>query len=98
MLDEGRASEAGPLNQATFGGASGLASAQETAAAPASSAPPAGQIGLDQLSPEAIDAIARRAVEFLSEKVVQEIAWEVVPQLAELLIKRRLEEERTQAK
>ena len=53
---------------------------------------PTGQIGLDQLSPEAIDAIARRAVEHLSEKVVQEIAWEVVPQLAELLIKRKLEE------
>jgi hypothetical protein len=39
-----------------------------------------------------IDAIARRAVEQLSEKVVQEIAWEVVPQLAELMIKRQLEE------
>ena len=45
-----------------------------------------------ELSPEMIDAIARRAVEQLSEKVVQEIAWEVVPQLAELLIKRQLEE------
>ena len=44
------------------------------------------------LSPEIIDAIARRAVEQLSEKVVQEIAWEVVPQLAELMIKRQLEE------
>ncbi|MCA1591583.1 MAG: response regulator [Acidobacteria bacterium] len=50
-------------------------------------------VGLDQLSPEAIEAIARRAVEMLSERVVQEIAWEVVPQLAELLIKRRLDEE-----
>lgn len=50
-------------------------------------------IGLDQLSPEAVEAIARRAVEMLSERVVQEIAWEVVPQLAELLIKRRLDEE-----
>ena len=51
-----------------------------------------GQISLEQLSPEAVDAIARRAVEMLSERVVQEIAWEVVPQLAELLIKRQLEE------
>ena len=34
---------------------------------------------LQELSPEVIDAIARRAVEQLSEKVVQEIAWEVVP-------------------
>jgi len=54
-------------------------------------APPA-EGSLQQLSPEMIDAIARRAVEQLSEKVVQEIAWEVVPQLAELLIKRQLEE------
>jgi hypothetical protein len=52
-----------------------------------------GQITLDQLSPEAIDAIARRAVELMSTKVVEEIAWEVVPQLSELMIKRRLEEE-----
>ena len=55
-------------------------------------APKAGLITLEQLSPEVIDAIARRAVEQLSEKAVQEIAWEVVPQLAELLIKRQLEE------
>jgi len=69
-----------------------------TAAAEPISAPlrPEGQISLDQLSPEAIDAIARRAIEQLSEKVVQEIAWEVVPQLAELLIKRRLEEKESQ--
>ncbi|MEO7971414.1 MAG: response regulator, partial [bacterium] len=45
-----------------------------------------------ELSPQMIDAIARRAVEQLSERVVQEIAWEVVPQLAELMIKRQLEE------
>jgi CheY-like chemotaxis protein len=63
----------------------------------AASAPPpqAGQITLEQLSPEVIDAIARRAVEQLSEKVIEQIAWEVVPQLAELLIKRRLEEEQS---
>jgi hypothetical protein len=59
---------------------------------PASNATGEGQITLEQLSPEVIDAIARRAVEQLSEKAVQEIAWEVVPQLAELLIKRQLEE------
>jgi CheY-like chemotaxis protein len=46
------------------------------------------------LSPEAIDAIARRTVEHLSEKIVREIAWEVVPELAELLIKKKLEEEK----
>jgi CheY-like chemotaxis protein len=52
------------------------------------------KITLDQLSPEVIDAIARRAVEMMSTKVVEEIAWEVVPQLSELLIKRQLEEKK----
>ncbi|MCA1632592.1 MAG: hypothetical protein LC802_02465, partial [Acidobacteria bacterium] len=47
-----------------------------------------------QLSPEALETIARRVVELMSEKVVREIAWEVVPDLAELLIKRRLDEEK----
>ena len=48
----------------------------------------------DQLSPEAVDAIARRVVELMSDKVVREVAWEVVPELAELLIKQKLEEEK----
>jgi CheY-like chemotaxis protein len=46
-----------------------------------------------ELSPESIDAIARRVVEQMSEKVVREIAWEVVPDLAELLIKERLDKQ-----
>ena len=48
----------------------------------------------DHLSPEAIDKIARRVVEQMSESIVREIAWEVVPDLAELLIKRKLDEEK----
>lgn len=47
-----------------------------------------------ELSAEAIDAIARRVVEHLSEAVVREIAWEVVPELAELLIKKKLDEQK----
>ena len=50
------------------------------------------------LSPEMIDAIARRAVEMMSEKIVREVAWDVVPDLAELLIKRQLEEKESQHK
>jgi CheY-like chemotaxis protein len=46
------------------------------------------------LSPAAIDAIARRMVEQMSDKVIREIAWEVVPELSELLIKRKLEEQK----
>ena len=55
-------------------------------------------VSADDLSPDMIDAIARRAVEYLSERVVQDIAWEVVPQLAELMIKRQLEEKESQHK
>ena len=53
---------------------------------------PSAPASAPDLSPEMIDAIARRVVAQLSEKAIQEIAWEVVPQLAELLIKRQLEE------
>lgn len=64
----------------------------------APTARPVGPLTLDQVSPEVIDAIARRAVEQLSATVVKEIAWEVVPELAELLIKRKLEENQSQPK
>lgn len=59
---------------------------------------PSSSVSLDQLSPDVIDAIARRAVEQLSARVVEAIAWEVVPQLAELMIKRKLEESESQPK
>jgi hypothetical protein len=55
-------------------------------------------VAVGNLTPEMIDAIARRAVELMSDKVVREIAWEVVPELAELLIKRQLEEKGSQAR
>ncbi|HMG72639.1 MAG TPA: response regulator [Pyrinomonadaceae bacterium] len=64
--------------------------------APVSVSVPEEQASTDpkpSLSNEAIDAIARRAVELMSDKVVREIAWEVVPELAELLIKKKLEEQ-----
>jgi CheY-like chemotaxis protein len=47
------------------------------------------------LSPEMLDEVVRRVVAHMSEQVVREIAWEVVPDLAERLIKQRLEEERS---
>lgn len=62
----------------------------------ATSASSQSSLTVDQLSPEVIDAIARRVVEQMSERAVQEIAWEVVPQLADLMIKRKLEEHETQ--
>ena len=41
-----------------------------------------------------IDAIARRVMDQMSDKVVREIAWEVVPELSELLIKKKLAEQK----
>jgi hypothetical protein len=60
-------------------------------AEPKPAAAPSIGLSADQLTPEMIDAIARRVVEMMSDKVVREIAWEVVPDLAELLIKQQLE-------
>ena len=51
--------------------------------------------GAPQLSPEMVDAVARRVVELMSDRAVREIAWEVVPDLAERLIRERLEKENT---
>ena len=64
----------------------------------ATSATPASSVSPGELSPEMIDAIARRVVEMMSDKVVREIAWDVVPDLAELLIKRQLEDKESQPK
>lgn len=50
------------------------------------------ETGKSDLSPETIDAIARRVVEQMSDKVIREIAWEVVPGLSEALIKKKLGE------
>jgi CheY-like chemotaxis protein len=79
--------------QAVMTGAQAMTDAQAGAAA-SSPASTTGQITLEQLSPEVIDAIARRVVEQMSERVVEQIAWEVVPDLAERLVKRRLSEEK----
>jgi CheY-like chemotaxis protein len=49
------------------------------------------QLRADQLSPEAVEQIARRVAELMSDKVVREVTWEVVPELAELLIKQWLD-------
>ena len=72
-----------------------IADAPVAAAVPTSQVAEPQRIETDQaFSPAVIDAIARRAVELLSDKAVREIAWEVVPELAELLIKQKLEEQK----
>jgi hypothetical protein len=54
--------------------------------------PPGDVLSQAQLSPETINAIARRVIEQMSDKVVREIAWEVVPELSELIIRKKLDE------
>lgn len=90
-VDTGSSQQGGTLSVPT----EKLPEGYMTAETPVPSGPSAtgGQIDPSQLSPEVIDQIARRVVEHLSTKVIEQIAWEVVPELAELIIKRRLEEE-----
>lgn len=54
--------------------------------------PPTTGLSQSELSPEVINAIARRVIEQMSDKVVREIAWEVVPELSELMIKKKLDQ------
>ena len=44
------------------------------------------------LSDEDVDRIARRVLELSGERIVRKIAWDVVPELAERLVKERLDE------
>jgi hypothetical protein len=45
-----------------------------------------------ELTEEQIEAIARRVAELIGDKVVREIAWEILPDLAEVVVKERLQE------
>ncbi len=57
------------------------------ATASASAAPAAGALTDDD-----IDRIARRVLELSGERIVRKIAWDVVPELAERIVKERLDE------
>ena len=57
------------------------------ATASAAAAPAAGPLTDDD-----IDRIARRVLELSGERIVRKIAWDVVPELAERLVKERLDE------
>jgi CheY-like chemotaxis protein len=64
----------------------------------AASAPASRSSESASLSPEMMDELVRRVVAQMSEQVVREIVWEVVPDLAERLIKQRLEEEQARTR
>ncbi|MGZ5431214.1 MAG: hypothetical protein ACXWEX_07395, partial [Thermoanaerobaculia bacterium] len=57
------------------------------ATASAAATPAAGSLTDDD-----IDRIARRVLELSGERIVRKIAWDVVPELAERLVKERLDE------
>jgi len=56
--------------------------------AEASSDPPSGSI----LSDEDIERIARRVADLVGEKLVRQVAWDVIPDMAEVVIRERLQE------
>ncbi len=90
--------QAGHETATADAGASSVAPGSEATGCGRESAPRLDAQSAPQLSPESIDAIARRVVELLSDHAVREIAWEVVPDLAERLIRQKLEEERARAR
>jgi len=44
------------------------------------------------LSDEDVERIARRVAELVGERAVKEVAWEVIPDLAEVVIKDRIQQ------
>ena len=59
---------------------------------PQASAAASASAAAGPLSDDDIDRIARRVVELSGERIVRRIAWDVVPELAERLVKERLDE------
>jgi CheY-like chemotaxis protein len=59
------------------------------AAPPPPASPP---LAASELNQEQIERIAALVVAKLSDRVLREIAWEVVPDVAEMVVKRRIEE------
>ena len=51
----------------------------------------ASPVAVDRLSDEDVDRVARRVVELAGDGVLREIAWEVVPDLAEVIVRERLD-------
>jgi len=60
----------------------------EAVAAPSGEA----DIALEDFPEEVLNAIVERVVKRMSDETVRDVAWQVVPELAELMIKRKLDE------
>jgi len=43
----------------------------------------------DDISPEFVDAVARKVIEKISENVIRQLAWQVVPQIAESVLREK---------
>ena len=44
----------------------------------------------DEISPEFVDAVARKVIEKISENVIRQLAWQVVPQIAESVLREKM--------
>jgi hypothetical protein len=44
----------------------------------------------DDISPEFVDAVARKVIEKISENVIRQLAWQVVPQIAESVLREKM--------
>jgi CheY-like chemotaxis protein len=89
---------AADANLAAAGGETSSHAASSESGQTSSTASSTASSSVSSLSPEVLDELVRRVVAQMSEQVVREIAWEVVPDLAERLIKQRLEEERSRTR
>ena len=92
QVTDDRAAEAFSLAGAEPAGPPAVQEVPEPQASEAPAVAAAQQFDAGQLSPEVIEAIARRVAEHLSARAVQDVAWEVVPELAERLIRQRMDE------
>lgn len=60
--------------------------------ASAAPAAPAGEISIGDFPEDVLEAIVQRLAKKISEDVVRDVVWQVVPELAELMIRKKLEE------
>src|SRR5262249_49938497 len=47
----------------------------------------------ETISPEFVDAVARKVIERISENVIRQLAWQVVPQIAESVLREKMIEQ-----
>lgn len=74
-----------------------MAQEQEPRSAEAPSAPSRAAVPDVAITPDQIEAIVRKVIEEMAPEILRQVAWETIPELAESLIKRRIQELEAQA-